>query len=93
MNLIDAISHDRENPTKKLDLALAFNVSEREARRQIAAAKQDNSIMQPPINESGRPATSDADKSAPNTTPETSNGKSPHQQHTPAARICATGYK
>lgn len=40
MNLIDAISHDRETPTKKLELAQAFNVSEREARRQIAAARR-----------------------------------------------------
>lgn len=40
MSIIDAISHDRENPTKKQELVQLCNVTEREARRQIAAARR-----------------------------------------------------
>lgn len=40
MNIINAISHDRESPTKKQELVQLCNVSEREARRQIAAARR-----------------------------------------------------
>ena len=40
MSISNAISHDKTNPTPKADLAQALGVTEREARRQIAAARR-----------------------------------------------------
>jgi len=40
MDFIKALSHDRENPTSRINLAKRLGISERETRRRIAQARR-----------------------------------------------------
>ena len=40
MDFLKTLSHDRDNPTPRPELARRLGVTEREARRQIAAARR-----------------------------------------------------